>query len=148
MRALLLSALVATLGPHGIGSVHFGETKSQAVSQLTALFGAPTSRGPNTGCSPRYTEVAWGGLSAEFRSRVFSGYRYWHAPSPRLETANGVTLGTTLGRARAAYGGLKRRGTILWQAPNGLVLVDDSRGDPASPSDRIVEIKIGTCGDF
>ena len=147
MRALLVAALV--LGPHGVGPVRFGTPKAGAVARLSAVLGAPTSRGPNTGCRPRYAEVAWGGLSAEFRDGVFSGYRYWHRPSPRLATANGVTLGTTLGRARAAYGGLKRRGAILWQAPDGIFLVDDSRvADPASPSDRIVEIKIGTCGDF
>ena len=143
-----MTALVATLGPHGVGAVRFGTPKAKAVAELGALFGAPTSRGPNTGCSSRYTEVAWDGLSAEFRLGVFSGYRYWKVRSPRLATTNGVTLGTTLGHARAAYDGLKRRGAILWQARNGLIFVDGSKGDPASPADRIVEIKIGTCGDF
>ena len=145
---LLLALAAIVLGPHGVGPVHFGTAKAKAVAQLSALLGPPSSRGPNTGCRPRYTEVEWGGLSAEFRLGVFSGYRYRHTASPRLATATGVTLGTTLGRARAAYGGLERRGAILWQAPDGLILVDGSKGDPASPSDRIVEIKIGTCGDF
>ena len=107
--------------------------------------------------------MEWGDLAVEFRSGAFSGFRYvagglppttYRAPSPpkpvspRLATANGVSLGTTLGRARAVYGTLQRIGAILWRTPNGLTLVDGSKGDPSSPSDRIVEIKIGTCGDF
>lgn len=30
----------------------------------------------------------------------------------------------------------------------GLVFYDDALHDPEPPSSRIVEIKIGTCGDF
>ncbi len=148
------------IGPHGIGGVRFGAPKAAVVATLTAHLGAPTKREVNRGCAPRYTEVEWGDLAVEFRSGAFSGFRYvagglqLDAPpsrkpvSPRLATTNGATLGSTLGRVRAAYGGLERVGAILWRAPDGLIFVDGSKGNPASPADRIVEIKIGTCGDF
>ncbi|HVC86169.1 MAG TPA: hypothetical protein VNC40_01940 [Gaiellaceae bacterium] len=145
--AALLAALTVTLGPNGVGKVHFGLTKTKAVAALTQLFGPPTSRGPNTGCRPRYTEVVWGGLSAEFRVNVFSGYRY-RGVKPKLATATGISLGNTLAQVRAAYGKLVFVGTDRWRAPNGLVFYDNAMHDPEPPSSRIVEIKIGTCGDF
>jgi hypothetical protein len=62
--------------PNGIGAVRFGANKPRALAALRALLGAPSARGVNTGCGPRYTEVAWGDLVAEFRANAFSGYRY------------------------------------------------------------------------
>jgi hypothetical protein len=145
--AALLATVAVTLGPHGVGRAHFGLTKPAAVAALTQLFGPPTGRGPNPGCAPRYTEVVWGGLAAEFRLGVFSGYRY-RSPTPRLATSTGITLGSTLAQVRAAYGKLAVSGAARWRARNGLVFYDDSMHDPDPPSSRIVEIKIGTCGDF
>jgi hypothetical protein len=154
------------LEPGGIGGVRFGTTKLRAVAELRARFGAPSAHGVNTGCGPRYTEVAWGDLVAEFRNDRFSGYRYlragWplttpgspRAPSPsrpvspRLSTSAGIALGSTLSRLRSVYAMLRRVGADAWRAPNGLIFVDDARRDPPSPSSLIVEIKIGTCGDF
>jgi hypothetical protein len=158
------AARVATLRPDGIAGVHLGLAQNKAVTELSALFGAPTARGVNSGCSPRYTEVEWGDLAAEFRSNVFSGYRYLvggydfslrdaprptsKAASPRLATSIGVSLGSTLAELRAAYGSLSFVGTDRWRSPNGLVFSDDAEHDPEPPTSRIVEIKIGTCGDF
>ena len=159
MRYASLAAAVV-LGAHGIGHVHFGETKRAAVAGLSALFGAPTARMANAGCSPRYTEVAWGRLVAEFRDGRFSGFRYqaysWavnHAPValpaiPRLVTADGITLGSTLADLRAKDGPLRLVGTDRWESPDGLVFYDNAKHDPVPPSSRIVEIKVGTCGDF
>jgi hypothetical protein len=144
---LLLSA-VLLLSPHGIGGVHFGTPKAQAVAALARTLGLPTSRSVNPGCGARYTEVAWGGLSAEFRSGRFSGYRYKPGIGPTFATANGITLGSTLARARHAYGTLRRTGADWWRAPNGLFFLDSAMRDPVPPSSGIVEIKIGTCGDF
>ena len=148
-----------TLGPHGIGSVRFGLTKPTAVAELRVLFGAPTARGINTGCGPRYTEVEWHDLIAEFRLGRFTGYRYvlggWPLTTtgsprelvrtglaPRLVTQAGVTLGTPLADARRDYGTLRFVGVDRWRA-DGLVL----RASESSPP-RIVEVKVGTCGDF
>jgi hypothetical protein len=64
--------------------------------------------------------------------------------APRLATARGVTLGSTLAAARTAYGRLDLIGTDRWRTRDGLVLYDDPRRGPA----RIIEIKAGTCGDF
>ena len=157
---------LAILAPDGIGSVHFGLTKPQAMARLSALFGAPTARGINTGCGPRYTEVEWGDLVAEFRSSTFSGYRYItggypittsgsprepsppKTPSPALATARGISLGSTLARLRRAYTGLRSIGTDRWRSPSGLVFVDNAEHDPEPSTSRLVEIRIGTCGDF
>jgi hypothetical protein len=165
LRALALVATVA-LGPQGIGKAHFGLAKAATVSELSAMFGPPDARGVNTGCSRRYTEVEWGDLAVEFRSNVFSGYRYMqggypirtpgsphetHPPNgvtPRLATGAGISLGSTLAQVRTAYRKLAFAGTDRWRAPAGLVFYDDAMHDPEPPSSRIVEIKIGTCGDF
>src|ERR1700688_1503036 len=145
--AALLAAFSVALGPHGVGTVHFGLTKAATVAQLSAMFGPPDARGVNTGCSARYTEVVWGDLGVEFRSNLFSGYRY-RSLTPKLATATGISLGNTLAQVRAAYGKLGFVGTDRWRAPTGLVFYDDAMHDPEPPSSRIVEIKIGTCGDF
>jgi len=164
--AALLTAFAVALGPHGIGKTHFGLTKATTITELNAMFGPPDARGVNTGCSPRYTEVVWGDLAIEFRSSIFSGYRYMKggypittagspheahppkSPTPKLATATGISLGNTLAQVRAAYGRLAFVGTDRWRAANGLVFYDDAMHDPEPPSSRIVEIKIGTCGDF
>jgi hypothetical protein len=139
--------------------------KSDAVALLAALFGAPSARGVNTGCSPRSTEVEWGDFVAEFRLGTFSGYRFVRGGyplmtpgspreasppggvSPSLATARGITLGSTLAQLRASYR-LRRVGADLWRSPNGLLFVDDAKRDPVPPASRVVEIRIGTSGDF
>jgi|GEM_PF-3450899 len=67
---------------------------------------------------------------------------------PALRTANGITLGSTLGELRAAYGRLDLIGADRWRTAGGLVFYDDAARDPPPASSRIVEIKSGTCGDF
>lgn len=155
------------LGADGIGTVRFGLPETQAVAQLTALFGPPTARGVNAGCSPRYTEVEWNDLVAEFRLSKFSGYRYvkggWplntrggsplhKLPTPKsrvqeLATANGISLGSTLAQARAAYGTLRLTGAAMWETPNGITLVVNANFGKVPPA-QIYEIKIDTCGAF
>lgn len=153
------------LKPEGIGAVRFGTAKAKAVTGLSSLFGRPSSQGANTGCGPRYSEVEWGELVAEFRSGIFSGYRYlvhgWplttpgspHVPpsllhGPRLATAKGISLGNTLGQLRSAYPGVHFVGVDKWQVLSGVVFVVDAAREPESPSSKIIEIKFGTCGDF
>ena len=157
------AALPVRLAPNGVGPVKFGLRKDRTVARLRSLFGAPSSQGVNTACGLRYTEVEWGDLVAEFRSKRFTGYRYRRGgyplttpgsphPSgrgrPRLATAAGITLGSTLRQLRAAYPTLRVAGASTWRAANGLVFVDNAKTDPTPPSSRIVEIKIGTCGGF
>jgi hypothetical protein len=147
------------LGPTGIGAVRFGVNEPAAVSALSDRFGPPSARGVNTGCGPRYTEVEWGDLVAEFRLGRFSGFRYLvggyplttpgspqepapPAVAPTLTTSGGITLGSPLARLRASYRPLRVIGVDRWRARGGLVFV--ARGS----AQRIVEIKLGTCGDF
>lgn len=156
----------AILQAHGIGAAQFQMPKVATVAQLTALFGAPSARGVNTGCGPRYSEVEWRDLVAEFRLGKFSGYRFIEggypittpgspretsrakAVFPQLATARGISLGSTLAQLRAAYGVLHRVGADMWRSGNGLIFVDDGKRDPVPTTSHIVEIKIGTCGGF
>jgi hypothetical protein len=135
------------------------------VAALTAQFGAPTARLANTGCGPLFREVAWRHLYAEFRRQRFAGVRYLAGPwplkpnkpiskpasavLPRLATAKGISLQSTLRELRSRYRPLRLIGTDRWRASNGLTFYDNARRDPPPPTSRIVEIKAGqTCGDF
>ncbi len=154
----------AVLRPNGIDTVRFGVPKDVAVARLSALFGSPSWRSVSDGCGPRYTEVEWGDLAVEFRLNVFSGYRYATrsylqrsvgAPatplpvlSPRLATATGITVGSTLGQLRSAYRVSHQSGTDRWTTGNGFHFSVTVEHDPAPLSSRIIEIKIGTCGDY
>ena len=153
------------LDANGIGSVRFGLTRNRAMTELRRRFGTPSAEGVDTGCGPRYREVAWGDLIAEFRLNRFSGYRYVAAgyrlpipsgppapapggPTGDLSTASGITLASTLAQVRAAYGTLAFVGTERWKARNGIVFVDAAARDPEPPNSGIVEIKTATCGDY
>ena len=165
--ALVSAGAAATprplIEPNGIGGVQFGIPKALAVSELSRVLGQqPSARFVNNGCGPRYSEAVWGHLYVEFRLGRFTGYRYlesgWAAnragkkpvasTSPLLATSKGITLGSTLGQVRAAYGRLDLVGTDRWQARNGLIFYDNAERQPPPASSRIIEIKIGTCGDY
>ena len=165
LTALASPTATANLGVEGIGPIRFGLPKAQAVDELSALFGTPTWRGVNHGCDPRWTEVEWDDLAAEFHLDVFAGYRYASASDlhdslgsprkptkpgfPRLATATGISLGSTLAQVSAPYAALRLVGTDRHKARNGLVFVDNGEHSPAPFSSRIIEIKtFGTCGDF
>ena len=153
---------VALMSSQGIGGAQLGEPEGKAVAQLSRVFGPPSSRFINSGCSPRFREVAWQHLYVEFRSGTLSGFRYiedgWpprrygtHRVSsalPRLATTRGVTLGVSLGDVRRIYGRLQFVGTDRWRSSDGLIFYDNAQHDPEPASSRIVEIKYGTCGDF
>jgi hypothetical protein len=157
---------VQVLGPRGVGPVPFGTANAKAVGDLSRLFGRPSSQGANTGCGPRYSEVEWGELVAEFRSGAFSGYRYlkggWPLTTPGsprrpppsqlhgppLATAKGISLGSTLEQLRSLYGDVHFVGVDKWRAADGVVFVVDAAREPGPPPPRVVEIKFGTCGDF
>ncbi len=139
--------VLRALGTQGVGTVRFGTTKAKAVAGLSELLGRPTWQGVNSGCGPRYTEVEWGQLVAEFRLGAFSGYLYMRGgwplttpgsprqapPSGRagldLATTKGNSLGSTLGQVRLAYGKLHFVGVDKWRAANGIIFVVDALRD-------------------
>ena len=106
--------------------------------------------------------MEWGELVAEFRLGIFSDYRYMKGEwplttpgSPRrllpsehaglvLATAKGISLG----QLHLAHGELHFAGVDKWRAANGIIFVVDALRDPEPPSSKVVEIKLGTCGDF
>jgi hypothetical protein len=52
------------------------------------------------------------------------------------------------GQLRKAYPALRFVGTNRWQSPDGLFLVDDAKPIAKPRLRHIIEIKLGTCGDF
>lgn len=167
MTALAKTSSLPALGAKGIGSVRFGAPEALAVAALRKSLGPPNGTGINTGCGPTFTEIAWRDLIVEFKHDRFAGYRFirggWplttvgsphdrvtsRSPTPRLKTAVGITLGSTLGELRRAYGTLRRSGAVQWTTPNGLIFSESPTvRDPNSPTDRIAEIQVGTCGAF
>ena len=135
------------LGGNGVGAVRIGTSQATAIRELTAQLGPPSGR-PVADCPGTYTDVAWHDLIAQFRDGRFSGYRYWYAQAgrsitPRLTTANGVTLGTTFASLRDAYR-LTQTGTFFWSA-DGMTfgLAGDTYPSPASAP--VYEVTVTVC---
>jgi hypothetical protein len=163
--AALRASALPDLRPDGVGSVIFGVSKARAVASLSKVLGRPSAAGVSRACGARFTEVAWHDLIAQFANGTFTGYRFieggwplWTSqtlhqrpstayPQPPLETARGITLGSTLGELRSAYGALERSGAVEWTAANGLRFIESSTVvNTRSPRTKIVEIHIDTCG--
>jgi len=140
---------------HGLGVVRFGSSARSVTKAVSARLGAPTGH-PDAGCVGGYTEVAWHDLIVQFRHGRFSGYRYWvdgsgspspsaSAIAPRLQTAKGITLGSTFAELKRTYR-LTQTGTDFWKAPNDVVFGLNSGTYPSPPSSSIYEIKSsGAC---
>lgn len=152
-----------TLSSKAIGGVPFGLPRTEVVTRLSELLGTRATNPPaNPACGRGFTEIDWLRLYVELRNGRLTGFRYiedgWPTTSDakhtsrtdpwRLVTTRGITLGSTLAQARAAYGHLRPVGTNRWQTPDGLILYDNAHRYPDPASSRITEIKYGTCGDF
>lgn len=152
-----------TLRSNSVGPVKFGTGKQRATAELDRLLGPASGHGINTGCGPAFTEVEWGELAVEFHHNVLSGYRDINRPrgdlelapvlavepvSPAAKTAAGIILSDSVRRLRDAYSKLTVVGANRLEASNGLMFVDDSQQSPGPPQARIIEIRIGTCGDY
>jgi hypothetical protein len=155
------------LQANAIGSAPFGAPRRTVIAALRPSLGRPNATGINTGCGKGLSEVAWHDLIAEFRDGRLSGYRFilggWPlttpgsprdhvssmTPTPPLRTRTGITLGATLRQLHSAYPTLRRTGAVRWTAPNGLIFTEPSTvTNPTSPTNTIVEIQTGACGDF
>jgi hypothetical protein len=146
------------LSGRAIGGVRFGLPRKTVVTRLSELLGERAPDPPRAVCGPGFTEIAFQHLYVELRGGRLAGFRYiehgWPGErdsadrNPPLVTSKGITLGSTLAQARAAYGRLTAVGTNRWQTPDGLVLYDDARRYPDPAGSRITEIKYGTCGDL
>jgi len=141
------------LAGNGLGVVNFGASVGSVTKAVSAKLGSPTGH-PSAGCVGGYSQVAWHDLIAQFRHGRFTGYRYWtldpagaptESVSPRLETAQGITLGSTFAQLKAVYK-LTQTGTDFWKARNGIVFALNSPTYPSPPSAPIYEIKtFGVC---
>jgi hypothetical protein len=147
----------ATKAPHaitlegdGFSVVRVGTSESKVVKAVSARLGRPSGH-PPSGCGGRYAQVAWHDLVLQFMHGRLSGDRYstgtggWSGSrvNPRLRTAEGVTLGTTLGQLRQAYR-LRQSGTDFWTA-GAIVFAVSGAAYPSPPTAPIYEIKVAAC---
>jgi hypothetical protein len=143
------------LAGNGLGIVHFGSSARSVATAISAKLGPPTGH-PATACVGGYTEVAWHDLIVQFRHGRFSGYRYWvngsgspspsaSTVSPKLQTAKGISLGSTFAQLKRSYR-LTQTGTDFWKAQNAIVFALDSQTHPSPPNSPVYEIKsYGVC---
>lgn len=139
----------------GLGVVDFGSSVRTVTKAVSAVLGPPTGR-PNAGCLGVYRQLAWHSLIVQFRHGRFTGYRYGNdsglgsplppgsSVSPKLETARGITIGSTFGELKGTYR-LTQTGTDFWMS-NGIVFALLTATYPSPPSSPIYEIKsYGVC---
>lgn len=106
------SAHDVVLGPLGLGVVPFGTDAATVLAELEARFGPPVDDRPLGSCPSGEVDrlVQFAELSVLISATGdMARFVAWDlgAPSgavPRLTTAEGVGVGTTLAEARAAYG--------------------------------------------
>jgi hypothetical protein len=141
------------LAGNGLGVITFGSSVRAVTKAISSKLGPPTGH-PNAGCVGGYREVEWHDLLVQFKHGRFTGYRYWVGASgpspdgmtiePKLETARGLTLGSTFAQLKRTYP-LTQTGTFFWRAPNDVVFALSSTVYPAPPSSPIYEIKVDAC---
>ncbi len=101
------------LSSSGLGAVSFGQGQASVVSTVSSALGTPTSEGPQTSCpAGNDYRVRWGSLFLDFRGGSFVGWEY-RGGSPALSTAEGVSVGSTVGQASAAFPGFSISVTSL-----------------------------------
>jgi hypothetical protein len=101
------TAPTITMSKDGIAGAKFGDSRTGVEAAFTQKFGAPTSTrtGDEDHCTDGTTRIVayTQSLTAFFRGDRFTGWAYTgHDPSVR--TAEGATVGTTIGELRAMYG--------------------------------------------
>jgi len=156
-RVSVKSSRIVLLNGNGLGVARYGATFSSATKAISAVLGKPTGH-PTAGCTGEYAQTAWHDLVVQFVAGRFRGYRYLDggeravAPTgavlrsvrPRLATATGISLGSSLADAQRAYGVLRRVGTDFYASRSGITFAFWSSGNPVRNS-RIYEIKSNVC---
>jgi hypothetical protein len=145
------------LDPDGLGVAKYGQTLASTTKAITAVLGPPTGH-PASGCTAEYKQAAWRDLIVQFVGDRFTGYRYLDggdrgvAPTaaivrsvePRVATASGIGLGSSLSEVRRAYRDVRRVATQSYRSPAGIVFSFWSTGNPVGAS-RLYEIKSNVC---
>lgn len=143
----LPSSSAVALEPDGLGVVAFGDEASDVLATLSALLGPTTDDGPLPACPSGELDRQVQFAELSVLVATFDGMERFVAwdlgpPSgalPRLATAEGITVGSTLAQLRAAYG-------------NRLQLLGDDPFGPAFEIDvpaqgRLGGTLTGTAGD-
>lgn len=113
----------------------FGRETDDAVQVLTAVLGAPASRGVNSDCGAGPTEfVEWtNGFSALFLDGKFTGWSAGRESADLLTTMNGIGVGSTRASLAAAFPDLTVEESTLGQefTAGALSGILDGTGDGA-----------------
>lgn len=145
------------LNGNGVGPVTPGESERSALRRLQHYFGVPTDH-PRSDCGGAYANVAWQNLIVQFKAGRFSGYRYVDsrgvpvAPSarvlrdvsPKLTTAHGAALGSTLAEVRRVSGTLRETGTARFRSIAGVTFAFWASSNANSHS-RVYQMSSNFC---
>jgi hypothetical protein len=145
------------LNGNGLGVTRYGATQSSATKAISAVLGKPSGH-PSADCTGEYFQTSWHDLVVQFVAGRFRGYRYLdggkygvaptaavvRSTTPRLSTAAGITVGTSLVDAKHAYRTLRRAATNFYRTKSGITFAFWSSGNP-SPNSRIYEVKSNVC---
>jgi len=156
-RVVAKTSMVVRLNGNGLGVTRYGAALSSATKAVSAVLGKPTGH-PAADCTGEYDQTAWHDLVVQFVAGRFRGYRYLdggdggvaptaavvRSTTPRLSTATGITVGSSLVDAERAYGTLRRVATESYRTESGITFSVWSSGNP-SPNSRIYEIKSNVC---
>jgi hypothetical protein len=102
------SGTPATLavGGNGLSEVHLETGESTTVTILTRMLGRPSAKLSSTPglrlCGVSAT-IGWSSMGVYFNHNRLVGLSFGPGHSPKVETAAGLKLGDTLGRARTLY---------------------------------------------
>lgn len=94
------------LTPDGVGDFVFGNPQSAVVDAMTALLGPPVETRPVECPSGSDTIVTYQGAYFIFGADTFAGWAWGGAEDPPIvgATTEGITLGSTVAEAQAAFG--------------------------------------------
>jgi hypothetical protein len=153
-------ALAATtplvVSGNGLSIVHLGASESTAVTILTRTLGAPSTKLTATtglaNCGVT-ASAGWHAMTAYFDHGKVVGFSFGPAHAPSVRTSAGLTLGSTLTRARQIYGKHLTTSNAqggVWFATTSSGRIDGflipSTGRAPTGASRINTIDVGVVG--
>jgi hypothetical protein len=141
---------------NGLSGLHLGTAESTTVTVLTRILGHPSvklSATPGLRLCGVAATIGWSSMGAYFNHSRLVGLSFGPRHSPSVETVAGLSLGDTLGRARALYAkklttSTSQGGAWFASTPVGRIdgfLNPGTAGTPA-PSAMIWTIEVGVVG--
>jgi hypothetical protein len=141
---------------NGMSTVPLGESQSTALARLISALGSPTTAPvltPDLANCGVGVEAQWRSMTAYFNHSQLVGLSFGPGRVPDVRTSAGLTLGTTVARARALYGARfttsNAQGGVWFLATSrGLLrgFLIPSTAKLPTPHSRIHTIDVGVVG--